>query len=276
LLYRDSLLNDVAKEKKQYNLKGELTHIYGEVVPRLLVYRPEEPCGTGVVVLPGGGYWRHNVENTRFVAERLNKYGITVFVLIYHLPINDSSKTNYFDGIKDVQLAFEKIRSNAKSWGLSKDKIGLWGSSAGGHLAATAATHCQTSFWPEKKIFDYCPDFLVLTFPVISFRPNLAHEGSVKALLGDTAKEELIAFFSADESVNNSTPPTFLVHGDADFTVSSENSISFYLALKRNKIPAELHIYEKGVHGFGLRPEINNSWFNELIVWLEGRDLIGG
>jgi len=139
-----------------------------------------------------------NVENTRFIAHRLNTIGITVFVLVYRLPVNNSTPSRPVVALQDVQAAIRMVRGNAAEWGLLPDKIGLWGSSAGGHLAAMAATHHSTSFLPDNDATGLRPDFLILAWPVISFRPGLVHKGSMNNLLGLTATEEQIAFNSPD------------------------------------------------------------------------------
>ena len=177
-------------------------------------------------------------------------------------------------GIRDVQEAFRLVRSRINEWGLSPDKIGLWGSSAGGHLAAMAATHFSTSLIQETDSAILRPDFLILAWPVISFRPELVHKGSMKNLLGENPAEEQIGYFSPDERVGSSTPVTFLVHAGDDTSVPVGNSISFYQALKKSNVPAELHIYEKGGHGFGIAPDIEDSWMNVLESWLISRKLL--
>lgn len=260
-------------EVKTYDVKGDLTHLSGMVTPRLLFYRPDKACGTGIIICPGGGYSKLNVENTKFIANRLTKMGVSVFVLVYRLPANDSSSDKTTAALQDVQTAFRTVRHRASEWGLSADKIGLWGSSAGGHLAAMAATHWSKSYVPGIDTSGLRPDFLILAWPVISFRQGLVHQGSMKNLLGGKPTEEQIADYSPDECVNSKTPPTFLVHASDDTTVPSGNSIIFYEALKRAKVPAELHIYEKGGHGFGIAPEVVDSWLGQLEIWLKNRGL---
>ncbi|OFX28897.1 MAG: hypothetical protein A2W90_08520 [Bacteroidetes bacterium GWF2_42_66] len=265
---------DSQSENRRYNPAGELTHISSVAVPRLLVYKPESPCGTGIIICPGGGYSNLNVENTRFVANRLNRMGITVFVLVYRLPVNLLSPDKSIASLQDVQASFRLVRSRLAEWGLLSDRIGLWGSSAGGHLAAMAATHYSTSYVSGADTSGLRPDFLVLTFPVVSFRPGLVHKGSMKNLLGENPDEQQIAYYSPDEWVNTRTPVAFIVHANDDKSVSACNSIRFYEALKKAGVPAELHIYENGGHGFGIAPDVGDSWFSQLEIWLKGRGLI--
>ncbi len=273
LLYGLEYKNN-GNEEKTFDGKGNLTHLSGYVTPRLLVYKPQNPCGTGIIICPGGGYARLNVENTRFIADRLTKMGITVFVLIYRLPVNDSSARKSVAALQDVQAAFRIVRRRAKEWRLSDGKLGLWGSSAGGHLAAMAATHYSTSYVLGADTAGLRPDFLILAWPVISFRQDIAHNGSVKNLLGNNITEEQRTGYSSDEWVNIKTPPTFLVHASDDPTVQAANSIRFYEALKKAEVPAELHIYERGGHGFGLAPDVQDSWIGQLELWLRRRNFI--
>lgn len=263
------------QEGRRYNHENELTHIYGAVVPRLLVYKPDNACGAGIIVCPGGGYSKMNVENTRFIAERLTKLGITVFVLVYRLPVNDSTALKPVAALQDVQQAFRIVRENALQWGLSPDRLGLWGSSAGGHLAAMAATHYSQSFAPGRDTSGLRPDFLILAWPVVSFRSELVHKGSMKNLLGDNPSEKEIAFYSPNEWVDETTSPTFLVHAADDAAVPVGNSIRFFEALKKSNVPAELHVYESGGHGFGVDPDVKDFWISQLEIWLRKRDLIG-
>ena len=275
LLYENAKgLNKSGSEVKTYDAKGALTHLSGAVTPRLLFYKADKACGTGVIICPGGGYSKLNVENTRFIANRLTKMGVSVFVLVYRLPANDTTSDKSIAALQDVQTAFRIVRHRASEWGLAADKIGLWGSSAGGHLAAMAATHWSKSYVPGTDTSGLRPDFLILAWPVISFRQGLTHQGSMKNLLGGKPTEEQLADYSPDELVTPKTPPAFLVHANDDSTVPSGNSIHFYEALKKAKVPAELHIYEKGEHGFGIAPEVEDSWITQLKLWLKNRGLL--
>lgn len=264
-------------EKIEYDAGGNISHISGEVNPRLFLYQPDSANGAAIIVCPGSGYAKLNIENTRFIAQRLNKLGITVLILAHRLPKFVDGKGKSTAAFEDVQTALFYVRNNAAKFGLSKDKIGLWGSSAGGHLAAMAATHYSNIDFAMYDTTSARPDFVVLAWPVISFRPGLVHAGSMKNLLGDSPTDKQIKYYSADEWVNKNTPMTFLVHASDDNTVPFENSIRYFKALKRYHVDAELHIYEKGGHSaFGLAPSVTDkdSWITQLEIWLRNHGLI--
>jgi acetyl esterase/lipase len=267
----NKLSKDNPDEIKEFDKQGNLTHVSGTVSPRLLVFRPDSISGTGLIVCPGSGYIRMNIENTRFIANRLNKLGITVFVLVHRLPSANMGQERSVAALKDLQSAIHLVRQRAGDWGLSPDKIGVWGSSAGGHLAAMAGTHFSKKLIKVKEEISLRPDFLILAWPVISFRPELVHKGSMINLLGENPSQEEIAYFSADERVDETTPITFLVHAADDGSVPFKNSIRFFEALRKAGVNSELHIYEKGGHtAFRLAPEIpdKDSWVTQLGIWL--------
>lgn len=256
-------------ERRTFNASGQLTALSTVIVPRLLVFSPAVGNGTGIIICPGGGYRNLNIENVRFIAQRLNKMGIAAFVLTYRLPADSLMVDKSTGAMQDVQQAFRVVRRRAAEWGLKR--IGVWGSSAGGHLAAMAATHWNKSYETGKDTAGLRPDFAVLAWPVVTFKGAEAHKGSVQNLLGVNPTEVQRTEFSPEEHVTAQTPPAFLVHAGDDPTVSFQNSILFYQALKKQKVAAELHIYEKGGHGFGINPDVKKSWMTELEMWLAGR-----
>ena len=149
------------------------------------------------------------------------------------------------------------VRAKAGEWGVNPQRIGIWGFSAGGHLASSAATHFDAGNAEASDPIDKAscrPDFAILCYPVISMKAPYTHGGSRNNLLGKDADEKLVESFCNDQAVTKETPPTFLFHTDEDKGVLTMNSILFYAALKKNGVPAELHIYEKGQHGVGLAP----------------------
>ncbi|WP_341228428.1 alpha/beta hydrolase [uncultured Arcticibacterium sp.] len=276
LLYPSGVPNAInidRPEKMTFNSEGQLIALSSVLNPRLLLYRPNSPNGASVILCPGGGYRNLNIENVRFIAQRLNEMGVTAFILTYRLPADGLMVDPSIGSLQDVQQALRVVRGRASEWNLKRDKVGLWGSSAGGHLAAMAATHWNVSYEKGKDTIDLRPDFLILAWPVVTFRGTYVHKGSRRNLLGENLNEELLADFSPNEQVNVNTPPTFLVHAGEDPGVSVSNSILFYQALKENRVPAELHIYEENVHGFGVAPEVENSWMSELRHWFGKRGL---
>lgn len=241
--------------------------------PTLTVYKPAKPNGTAVIICPGGGYFilaaGHEGSD---VAKALNEYGVTTFVLKYRLPTTENLFIDKETGpLTDAQQAIRLVRSRAAEFGIRPDKIGIMGFSAGGHLAATAGTHFERPVgnWPGRANVSVRPDFLVLLYPVISLAPPLAHGGSRDALLGKNASPEKIDLYSNEKQVTKQTPPTFLVHAADDGGVPVENSIEFFLACKRNGVPAELHVYPKGGHGFGMNNKTTpDKWTERLKNWL--------
>jgi acetyl esterase/lipase len=261
-------------EKIDYDEKGRLKRISFVLTPRLIVFPPEKPCGTAVIICPGGGYRSLNIENTRFISERLNAVGVTTFVLVYRLPSSEIMLNPSIAGLQDVQEAFRLVRRRAAEWGLQTDKIGLWGSSAGGHLAAMAATHYLSAFEKDKPTAGLRPDFLILAWPVVTFRAPYVHKGSMYNLLGPAPTGEQLAFYSPEEHITNDTPPTFLVHASNDPAVPAYNSISFFSKLIEAGIRSELHIYESDKHGFGITPDEQDSWMSQLFVWMKNQNLL--
>lgn len=244
--------------------------------PTLTIYVPRDPVGTGVIVCPGGGYGAlaDNHEG-RQVANYLNGLGITAFVLKYRL----GPRYHHPVELGDAQRALRTVRSRAKEFGVSPDHIGIMGFSAGGHLASSAGTHFDSGNTAAADPIDQVgsrPDFMILVYPVISFTTAYTHKGSLKNLLGDSPDPKLIENLSSELQVTAQTPPTFLFHTNEDKGVPSENSVLFYLALKKNNVPAEMHIFEKGPHGVGLalRDPALGMWPALLSNWLRGRGLI--
>jgi acetyl esterase/lipase len=238
---------------------------------------PEDKAtGAACIVCPGGGYGglMTSYEGDE-VAQWLNGIGIHGFVLRYRL----GPRYHHPAMMNDVNRAVRMVRARAAEWKVDPDKIGVWGFSAGGHLAATAATHFDDGKAdaedPIEKVGSR-PNYAIMTYPVISLVQPYTHMGSAKNLLGDKVNDmELRAFLSPEKQVTAKTPPCFLMHTFED-GVSAENSIDFYSALKKANVPAELHVYEKGKHGYGLglKDPVLKSWPERLTDWLRVRGML--
>ena len=240
--------------------------------PKLMVYLPkEDKVGAGVVVCPGGGYGTLAMGHEgQDIADWLNSFGVAAFVLDYR---HRGKGYGHPAPLLDVQRALRLVRYHAKKWHVDPGRIGVLGFSAGGHLASTAGTHFDRGKPDAADPVDRLscrPDFMILCYPVIAFGESFTHRGSQRNLLGEDAPEELIRRFSNEKQVTADTPPTFLFHTDADRAVPPENSIAFYSALKRAKVPAELHVYADGRHGVGLGREIPGTatWSERCRDWM--------
>ncbi len=238
--------------------------------PTITIYLPDKAkaTGTGVVVCPGGGYGRLAMDHEgKQIAEWLNNLGVAAFVLVYRL----GPKYHHPVELGDAQKAIRTVRGRAAEFGLRPDRIGIWGFSAGGHLASTAATHFSTEDGISSR-----PDFAILCYPVVTLKEPFVHKGSRNNLLGASPDAALIENLSNETQVTRDTPPTFLFHTNADTGVPPENSVQFYLALRRAGVPAEMHIFEKGPHGVGLaqKDPLLSYWPPLLANWLRTRELI--
>lgn len=259
------------KEKSETDASGIL-RISGVTIPSMTAYivPKEKATGAAVVICPGGGYGilAASHEGSDF-AKWFNDRGISAFVLKYRLPNAKSMEHQHEVPLMDAMQAMKLIRESAGKWNIDQNKIGVMGFSAGGHLAATLSTHHNMGpkASPEAK-----PNFSILLYPVISFQPSISHGGSRDALLGAEKSEELIKYYSNEMQVSEQTPPAFLVHAMDDTGVPVENSIQYYLALKNKKIPAEMHLYPKGGHGYGMRTDGKGSlagWPAAMEGWLK-------
>jgi len=250
-----------------------VTRISNVSNPTLTIYKPDKPNGRSVIICPGGGYaiLAFDKEGTR-VAEVFNSWGITAFVLKYRLPDDSYCIDRSLAPLQDAQQAIRLVRQHAQEWGLEAGKIGIMGFSAGGHLASTATTHFNfRADASNEDTTSVRPDFAVLIYPVISFDSTIMHRGSRNNLVGENASREKSAFFSNELQVSPATPPVFLVHAGDDGAVPVENSIRFYQACIKNKVPAEMHLYPHGGHGFGMyNTTTTDNWMERLHHWLNG------
>jgi len=240
--------------------------------PRLTAYLPDpaKATGTSVVVCPGGGYCNVCVGHEgEAVAEWFRDIGVAVFVLRYRT----APQYQHPAPLLDAQRAVRTVRARSAEWELDPDRIGVMGFSAGGHLASTAGTLFDDGPTTATDSIDRenpRPDFMILAYPVITLKPPHAHAGSRGNLLGESPDDELIEQLSTELRVTDRTPPTFLMHTNADTGVPSENSVLFYLALRKAGVPAEMHIYADGPHGVGMALDhpILRNWPEQLRLWM--------
>ncbi|QKG56621.1 alpha/beta hydrolase [Hymenobacter sp. BRD128] len=253
--------------------EGVGVRISNVIQPTLTVYTParDRANGTSVIICPGGGYARLAIDHEGYdVAKRLAEMGITAFVLKYRLPNDRSQPDKSIAPLLDAQQALRLVRQLAPKYNLNPERIGLMGFSAGGHLAATAGTHFARPVGDNPGPASVRPAFLVLLYPVISFADSIAHKGSRDNLVGATASPAQVRLYSNELQVSAQTPPTFLVHAEDDKTVPVQNSLVFYEALHRHGVPAELHIYPKGGHGFGMNnATTKDQWIERLQNWMD-------
>ncbi|MHB8654802.1 MAG: alpha/beta hydrolase [Terriglobia bacterium] len=249
-----------------------------EDIPTLAIYLPDpaKATGSGIVVCPGGGYQHLAMDHEgRQIAEWLNSLGIAAFVLKYRL----GPRYHHPVEMEDGERAMRFVRFHAKEYGLAGDRLGIWGFSAGGHLASTIGTHFDSGNPDASDPIDRegCrPDFMILAYPVISFTTPYVHKGSMRNLLGDNPDPALVQNLSTELQVTPQTPPTFLFCTDSDGTVPAENSVLFYMALRKNHVPAEMHIFARGPHGVGLaqKDPALSLWPTLLANWFRVRGIL--
>ena len=234
--------------------------------PRMYYYAPSKDKinGTAVLICPGGGYGGVSViKEGAVIAKWFNSLGVSAFVLYYRMP-----NGHYDIPLKDAQTALSIIHKRANEWNINKHKIGIMGFSAGGHLASTVGTHFKSKIQR--------PDFMILAYPVVTMNKELTHLGSRNNLLGLNPTDELVNLYSNELQVTKKTPPTFIVHAIDDTTVPIANSEQFLKELLHHNVPAELHKFDIGGHGFGMnkRGIPVDNWPELLKTWLLSRGLI--
>tara|TARA_Y100000739_G_scaffold221107_1_gene221274 strand:+ start:453 stop:1382 length:930 start_codon:yes stop_codon:yes gene_type:complete len=268
--------------KTDYDESGR---IFKKVVDPEIWYYPtpkKNKTQTAVLIIPGGGYYglwfdKEGIE----VANWLNELGISAFVLKHRVPHWESKDCRSKVALEDAQRSIRIIRNNAKEWDINPNKIGVLGFSAGGHLASTLSTHHDNGLnGSELKIDKKSsrPDFSILVYPVITMQDTpYTHMGTRKNLLGEIPLQDSLNYFSNELQVKIDTPPAILIHTNEDTGVPPENSIQYYLALKKYNIPAALHIWEGGPHGLGLAKNYEGAfknWPETVKNWLIERGLL--
>ena len=258
-------------------------HVRNVQDPEIIVYLPEKEKATGaaVVICPGGGYGILAIKHEGHdIAKWFNEVGVAGIVIKYRLPTSDNITDRSEVAMTDAQRAVRMTRHYAQEWGIQADKIGIMGFSAGGHLASTVGTHFDYGIVDAKDPIQKVscrPDFMILMYPVISMSEDFMHAGSMKNLLGKNQSYEQKLRFSNEKQVSSETPPTILIHSSDDKAVPVANSIRFYEALIQYKIPAELHIFNSGGHGYGLGRKdgtSHNLWPENVQAWM--KDMVIG
>jgi acetyl esterase/lipase len=242
--------------------------------PTLSIFLPLQSNGSAVIICPGGGY--HALLTKREgsdLAKAYNKMGVAAFVLKYRLPSDETMVDKSIGPLQDAQQAIKVIRERSLEWKVNPAKIGIMGFSAGGHLATMAGTQFGTPVVENLEATSLRPDFMILIYPVISFTDSIGHIGSRNFLLGNSPTVEQIKLYSNEFQVKKDTPPAFITHGGDDTVVPIANSLQFYQALLRKNIPAEVHIYAKGEHGYLQTPSFE-EWFGRVENWMRSMELI--
>jgi len=269
----DVVLNINYSEKAIIN-EGIPTRFERVTDPSLYVFLPpvDKATGTAVMICPGGGYTAlaFNHEGIA-IAKWLNENGIAGIILKYRLPSDFIMKKKSIGPLQDAQEALRTIRRNAVKWNIDPQKIGVMGFSAGGHLAATLSTHFDEKVYEVKDTISARPDFSILMYPVITMDSSFAHPGSRRSLLGSDPDKETVTHFSNELWITERTPPAFLVHSGDDDAVPVKNSIVYYEGLKKYNSPSELHVFQKGGHGYGLASgrDTQSVWPSLCLSWMK-------
>jgi len=231
------------------------TRVSNVTKPTLTIYPAKNPNGLAIIACPGGGYVRLAMDHEGVdMADWFNTQGITYAVLKYRMP-NGHHEVPLSDALEAIRI----MKQHGEELGI--DKVGIMGSSAGGHLACTAATH----FTEDSR-----PDFQILFYPVVTSDPSYSHHGSIENLCGANASQDILELYSNEKQVTPNTPPAFIMHSSDDNAVPVANSVNYYLALVNNKVSASLHIWPTGGHGWGYRDSLpwKREWTGELEKWL--------
>nr|WP_295929645.1 alpha/beta hydrolase [uncultured Dyadobacter sp.] len=266
-LYPGKVPNALDSENQETNQNNVIRNVSK---PTLSIFLPPAGKGNGaaVIVCPGGGYGVLVIEREGYrIAKALNEMGITAFVLKYRLPNDRTMKDKSIGPLQDAQQAIKTVRERATEWRVDGNKIGIMGFSAGGHLAATAGTHYDSSFVENPAKTSLRPDFMILVYPVISLLDKIGHKGSSANLLGPAPQMDKVRYFSNELQVTATTPPAYLTHAGDDTVVPVSNSIRFYEALNAKGIAADMHIYSKGEHGYPKVPSFE-EWFGRCLLWM--------
>ncbi|NHF59534.1 alpha/beta hydrolase [Flavobacteriaceae bacterium TP-CH-4] len=274
---QDKIPNRIESGEKEVREVNGILRISKVQQPSIEVYLPAVSNATGeaMLIFPGGGYGilAYDWEGTD-IAKFLNGKGIAGIVVKYRLPSDTSQEEKHLVPLIDAQRAMRLVRSMATDFHIEPDKIGIIGFSAGGHLASTLGTHFNETVYEPMDAIDAesaRPDFMALGYAVITFGETSTHKGSQYNLLGENPPADLVTYFSNEKQVTENTPPSFLFHAMDDEAVPVGNSLDFLKALKDKGVPATLHVYPKGGHGFSLARKDSHlrGWTERMFEWME-------
>lgn len=275
-LYSGTIPNarDVPNPERVEQRSGKAGRAFWDTaLPTLTIFLPDAPNGKAVIICPGGGYAKTAFDKEGIhIAQSLVKDSITAFVLKYRIPQDLTNLDKSIAPLQDAQQAIRHVRKHAIKYRIQPNKIGIMGFSAGGHLAASAATHFQEVADPnERDSISVRPDFVALIYPVVSFTDSLTHNGSRNRLLGDRPSEADIRYWSNELQIGFESPPAFLVHAADDKAVPVGNSLAYYRACIAKGVLVEMHLYPKGGHGFGIdNPTTEDDWIDRFKNWIKG------
>jgi acetyl esterase/lipase len=265
--------NDVPNSRKvpadhleQTDTDGLVTRI---TQPALIPFFPEKQTATGTAILifPGGGYRLLSLGACEEIAKALNKEGIAAFIVKYRLPNDTIMITRSIGPLQDAQAAIRRVRKRAAEWGIDPNKVGMMGLSAGGHLVSMEGTQLNRVVIDNEEKINLRPDFMALLYPVIIYDPAIPR--TRENLIGKEPSSELLNLYSTDKHVTAATPPTFMVHAADDDVIPVKNTLSFFDALLKANVKAEMHILQSGGHGFALTDaNSKDNWFRMFKSWL--------
>jgi acetyl esterase/lipase len=251
---------------------GKVPNATNGDIPTLTVYKPQagKSNGKGIIICSGGAYAgvADEVEGIP-TAKKLTAAGITCFLVQYRVPNSTKMTNKEIVPVTDAQRAIQYVREHAKEFNIDKNKLGIMGFSAGGHLVSTLCTHLDDVYIENPKHINLKPDFMVLVYPVISFTDSLTHLFSRMQLIGPKITSERVQYYSNEFHISASTPPTFIVHAMDDNEVDVKNSLYFYAELLQHHVPAKIFLYAKGKHAFGAyNKQATVQWVSSCIKWI--------
>lgn len=278
-LYQGEIPNSKPAENLEKQVTSDGILRISEIsIPTYTVFQPAQksPKKAAIIIFPGGGYSiTASSHEGSDIAKSFNDVGVTAILIKYRIPSDRTMQNREIGPLQDAEQAILTVREHAAEWNIDPNKIGIIGFSAGGHLAASLGTHFEEPLIRNPLKTSLRPDFMILGYPVISFQDSLAHMGSRDNLIGKNPSKAKKDLYSNELRVTNNTPPSFLFHASDDGAVKVMNSVLFYESLIAHKVKAELHIYQNGGHGFGLKSPITKDyWMISCKDWLRNNNLL--